>query len=196
MGSCERMVTARLSSRHDPSNSQSHTVMSRPTGLELQERLFHDPDAFDLDKEFDHDMSTWHIRSVKYNVDTNFVELAKEAHMGLSVLREILFHNLRPYTLGHPDRQITYRPFVHVPPEDDGLGVTETHTATVMGRTFEPAPISELDIDRDRGDVRRTVRDLNGTSIEIIREQLGFSSDAKAIREAVETLAVRLVTGK
>ena len=136
------------------------------------------------------------MRCEKYNVDANFVELAEEARMGLPVLRDILSHKLRPYILGHPDRQITYRPFVHEPPAEDGPGFTESHTATVNGRTFEPALISKLDIDRDRGGVRRTVRDLNGPAIEVIREQLGFSSDAEAIREAVITLAVRLVSGK
>jgi hypothetical protein len=70
--------------------------------------------------------------------------------------------------------------------------VHQTGAFLIDGTSYPATSVEDLDIDHNRGEVRRSFRGLDGVAIEIIRERLDLSSDAEAVREAVRIVARKL----
>ena len=62
----------------------------------------------------------------------------------------------------------------------------------IDGDTVYPVPFEETGAE-DRGPIRRTIRRLPGKWLDVIRKRLGLSSDAEAVRVAVEKIGRKLV---
>jgi hypothetical protein len=74
-----------------------------------------------------------------------------------------------------------------------GDGGTGGGTAGDIG--VEPVPIDRLGVDLDQGSTRMTVRKLDKGAVAAIREVIGASSDAEAVRKAVALAKDALVKG-
>jgi len=64
---------------------------------------------------------------------------------------------------------------------------------SVDDETIYPVPIEETGANEGRGKIRRTVRKLPGHLVDVIRDRFDLSSDAEAVRMAVEELGKKIV---